>query len=417
MREEMLEKRKKIILDIINDKNYIPMKAKELAILLQVSKEERADLDYVLQQLVASGQVMVSKRGKYKKPENNHFTGVFHGTTKEYGFVTVDGLEEDIFIRGNHTKGALDKDIVEVLIFSAQTGRRKEGEILKILQHGVDEVVGVYQKNKNYGFVIPDNLKLGSDIFIPQEDSKGAVSGHKVVVKIVSYGDKDRSPEGKVIEIIGHINDPGIDIMSVIKSYDLPVEFPDKVMNQVERIENKITEEEIKGRLDLRSWQTVTIDGEDAKDLDDAVTLTKSGNRYQLGVHIADVTHYVRENSPLDKEALKRGTSVYLVDRVIPMLPHKLSNGICSLNAGEDRLALSCIMEIDEKGTVIGHQIAETVINVDRRMSYTSVKKILEDQDEMEIKEYQTLVPMFELMKELAAVLREKKKEERFNRF
>lgn len=410
MREEMLEKRKKIILDIINDKNYIPMKAKELAILLQVSKEERADLDYVLQQLVASGQVMISKRGKYKKPENNHFTGVFHGTTKEYGFVTVDGLEEDIFIRGNHTKGALDRDIVEVLIFSAQTGRRKEGEILKILQHGVDEVVGVYQKNKNYGFVIPDNLKLGSDIFIPQEDSKGAVNGHKVVVKIVSYGDKDRSPEGKVIEIIGHINDPGIDIMSVIKSYDLPVEFPDKVMNQVERIENKITEEEIKGRLDLRSWQTVTIDGEDAKDLDDAVTLTKSGNRYQLGVHIADVTHYVRENSPLDKEALKRGTSVYLVDRVIPMLPHKLSNGICSLNAGEDRLALSCIMEIDEKGTVIGHQIAETVINVDRRMSYTSVKKILEDQDEMEIKEYQTLVPMFELMKELAAVLREKRK-------
>lgn len=411
MREDILAKRKKIILDIVNDKNYIPMKAKELAIILQVSKEERPELDYILQQLLASGQLAISKRGKYKKPENNHFTGVFHGTTKEYGFVTVDGLEEDIFIKGSNTKGALDKDIVEVLIFSAQTGRRKEGEVTKILQHSVDEVVGVYQKSKTYGFVVPDNLKLGSDIFIPQEVSKGAISGHKVVVKIVNYGDKNKSPEGKIIEIIGHINDPGTDIMSVIKSYDLPVEFPDKVMNQAERIENQITEEEKKGRLDLRSWQTVTIDGEDAKDLDDAVTVTKSGNRYQLGVHIADVTHYVRENSPLDKEALKRGTSVYLVDRVIPMIPHKLSNGICSLNAGEDRLALSCIMEIDQKGNVIGHQIAETVINVDRRMSYTSVKKILEDQDESEIKEYKTLIPMFELMKELADILREKRKQ------
>lgn len=411
MTEDILKKRKQIIKDIINDQNYVPMKAKEFAILLQVSKEEREDLDYVLNQLLSEREISLTKRGKYTKPEKNELTGTFIGTAKGFGFVSIEELEEDIYIRENNTNGALDKDTVQIIILPSQNGKRKEGQVIKILAHGITEVVGIYQKGKAFGFVISDNQKFAKDIYIPEARSKGAVSGHKVVVKITDYGSKNKNPEGIIKEIIGHVNDPGTDIMSIIRSYDLPVEFPKDVMHQVEAIESEVSPEEKSGRMDLRSVQTVTIDGEDAKDLDDAVTLEKRGKLYRLGVHIADVTHYVREGTPLDREALKRGTSVYLVDRVIPMLPHKLSNGICSLNAGVDRLALSCLMDIDEKGTVIGHQIAETLINVDRRMSYTSVKKILEDKDEEEIREYEDLVPMFQLMKELADILRQKRKQ------
>ena len=273
------------------------------------------------------------------------------------------------------------------------------------------QVVGTYDKsNQNYGFVIPDNEKIGTDIFVPSERSKGAVSGHKVVCEITDYGKDNRKPEGKIIEILGHVNDPGVDIMSIVRGYELPVEFPEKVLHQAENAARDVTEADMAGRTDLRNVQMVTIDGEDAKDLDDAVSLSKDGENYHLGVHIADVTNYVQENSALDWEAKKRGTSVYLVDRVIPMLPHTLSNGICSLNAGVDRLALSCLMTINPKGEVISHDIVESVIRVDRRMSYTGVKKILEDKDESEIKEYEELVPMFELMQELAAILREKRR-------
>lgn len=411
MTDEVLQKRKKIILDIVKDEHYVPMKAKELAILLQVSKEDRPDLDYVLHELVASGEIMLSKRGKYSKPENHILTGTFMATAKGFGFVSVEGMEEDIYIKENRTGGALDKDIVQLVLLPSKGGKRQEGEVIKVISHGITEVVGIFQKNKDFGFVKADNQKFAKDIYIPEARSKGAVTGHKVVVKLTDFGSKSKNPEGIVKEILGHVNDPGVDILSIIKSFHLPEEFPKPVMEQAGQIETEVLEEEKQGRLDLRAWQTVTIDGEDAKDLDDAVTLTKEENRYTLGVHIADVTHYVTENSPLDKEALKRGTSVYLVDRVIPMLPHRLSNGICSLNEGVDRLALSCIMEIDEKGNVIGHNIAETVIRVDRRMSYTSVKKILEDRDEAERKEYEALVPMFELMQELAALLREKRKQ------
>ena len=231
-----------------------------------------------------------------------------------------------------------------------------------------------------------------------------------MVVQLTDYGNDKKKPEGKIIEIIGHVNDPGTDIMSIVKGYDLPVEFPEKVLKQAENVGKPVSAADMAGRMDIRDWQMVTIDGEDAKDLDDAITLTKEGDAYRLGVHIADVTNYVQERSALDVEALERGTSVYLVDRVIPMLPHALSNGICSLNAGEDRLALSCIMLIDKKGAVIDHKIAETVVRVDKRMSYTSVRKILKDQDQAERREYQELIPMFERMEELAAILREKRR-------
>ncbi len=412
MNKELFEKRKKVIYDLICDKHYVPMKEKELAMLLQVPKDEREALSEVLAALVQSGQIVCSKNGKYQKASENLLTGTFEAAAnKGFGFVRIEGRQDDIYIHENNVNGAFDKDTVQIRITAqAQDGRREEGEVVNILARGYTEVVGTFKKDKTFGFVIPDNQKFSRDIFVPVERSKGAVTGHKVVVKLTSYGSKHKSPEGIVTEIIGHINDPGTDILSIIKAHGIPMEFPKEVMKQVESIPEVVLEEEKVGRKDLRDVVMVTIDGEDAKDLDDAVSLEKKGDRYYLGVHIADVTHYVKEGSALDNEALKRGTSVYLVDRVIPMLPHKLSNGICSLNAGVDRLALSCLMEIDSKGNVVGHEIAETLIHIDRRMSYTSVKKILEDNDEQEKEEYKELVPMFELMAELASILRSKRR-------
>ena len=259
--------------------------------------------------------------------------------------------------------------------------------------------------------MLPDNLKILKDIFVPAEKDKSALDGQKVVVKLTSYGDDRHKPEGEITEVLGYANEPGTDILSIAKGYNLLTEFPEKVLNQAERVAKPVSEADRVGRKDLRNWQMVTIDGEDAKDLDDAVSLVKEGENYILGVHIADVTNYVQENSALDREALKRGTSVYLADRVIPMLPQTLSNGICSLNAGEDRLALSCIMTVSPKGVVIDHEITETVIHVDRRMSYTSVNKILTEEDEEECRKYEELVPMFRQMETLSGILRAHRKQ------
>ena len=407
--DEIFEKRKKIIYEFICDEFYVPMKLKELAMLLQVPKDQRDELKAVMDSLEAEGKVHVTQKGKYIKGEAKHLRGIFQANARGFGFVTVEGEPEDIFIGEEDMGGAMQGDEVEVAITKAPAGRRREGKILKIVNRGTQRLVGYYQSRKNFGFVVPDNERILQDIFVPAEQSKGAVTGHKVVVELTSYGGERKKPEGRIVEILGHANDPGVDILSIVKAYDLPIEFPEKVLNQAERVAKPVTGADMAGRKDVRDWQTVTIDGEDAKDLDDAITLTKEGDNYILGVHIADVTNYVQENSALDREALKRGTSVYLADRVIPMLPHVLSNGMCSLNAGEDRLALSCIMTVDSKGNVIDHQIAETVVNVDERMSYTSVKKILEEHDEEECRRYQTLIPMFELMKELSEILRNRR--------
>ena len=409
MEKEVLEKRKKVIYDFICDDLYVPMKAKEIAVVLNVPKTQKHELMEVLDALLADGKVELTGKGKYVKSNGKFLTGTFTAHPRGFGFVTVEGEEEDIFIPADQTNGAFHMDTVQVAIARTSGGKRKEGTVVKIVARGTTQLVCTYEKSKTFGFAVPDNQRFAQDIFIPAERSKGAVSGHKVVVEITDYGKNGKKPEGKVVEIIGHINDPGTDIMSIVKGYDLPVEFSPKIMKQVENVSNEVSKADMAGRMDLRDWQTVTIDGEDAKDLDDAITLVKEGELYKLGVHIADVSNYVQENSALDVEALKRGTSVYLVDRVIPMLPHKLSNGICSLNAGENRLALSCIMMIDAKGNVVDHTIAETVIRVDRRMSYTSMKKILEEHDEAECREYEELVPMFELMRELAAILRKKR--------
>lgn len=376
-KNNLYNKKKKRILDVINDKHYKPLKQKELAFLLQVEQEEKEEFRAILADLVKEGKVLLTKRGKYQSLSDVTKIGIFTGHPKGFGFVTVEGEEEDYFI-GEHAVGsAMHNDKVLIRITGAPAGKRKEAQVIQILEHGNDEVVGYFQKSKSFGFVVPDNRKIADDIFVSKKNSMGAMTGHKVVVKLTSYGDQKHKPEGKVVEILGHVNDPGTDILSIVRAFGLPMEFDQKVMNYLEKIPEEVALEDLEGRLDIRDWKTVTIDGEDAKDLDDAITLTKGENCYQLGVHIADVTNYVKEHSPLDEEALKRGTSVYLVDRVIPMLPHKLSNGICSLNAGEDRLALSCIMDIDFTGKVIGHKIAETVIHVNQRMSYRQVDAIL----------------------------------------
>lgn len=409
MEKEQFKRRKQMIYDFICDDLYVPMKVKEIAIVLGVSKEQRQELNEVLEALLEEGKIEISKRGKYSKAQKKLLTGTYTANSRGFGFVTVEGMDEDIFISEDDTNGAMHSDVVQVELLPNKTGKRREGKVVQIITRGMNRIVGTYQSSKTYGFVLPDNQRLQQDIFIPVEHSMGAVDGHKVVVEITDYGKKGRKPEGKVVEIIGHVNDPGTDIMSIVKGYDLPTEFSEKIMRQVENVAKDVSKADMAGRMDLRDLQMVTIDGEEAKDLDDAVSLTMQNGNYILGVHIADVSNYVQEHSALDVEALERGTSVYLVDRVIPMLPHKLSNGICSLNAGEDRLALSCIMTIDEKGKVIDHQIAETVIRVNRRMSYTSVKKILEDKDEAERKEYEEQVPMLEQMQDLAALLRKKR--------
>ncbi len=409
--DRIFEERKKMIYEFICDEFYVPMKLKELAILLQVPKEQRNELKKVMDALEAEGKVRVSAKGKYTKNEEKPLVGTFTAHMRGFGFVTMEGEADDIFIGEDDINGAFHNDQVEVVIKRSPAGKRKEGKIVRILSHGTTRLVGYFEKSKNFGFVIPDNQKYVKDVFVPLERSKGAVAGHKVVVELTKYGGDNKKPEGKVVEIIGHVNDPGTDIMSIVKSFDLPTAFPEKVLNQAERVAKDVSPADMAGRMDVRDWQMVTIDGEDAKDLDDAITISREGDGYKLGVHIADVTNYVQERSALDREAYERGTSVYLVDRVIPMLPHTLSNGICSLNEGVDRLALSCIMTINSKGVVIDHKIAETVVRVDRRMTYTSVKKILEEKDAEEISKYEEFVPMFQLMEELAKILRNKRKQ------
>lgn len=406
MTREELNRKKQLIVDFMASKEYKPMSVKEMSAVLIVPPKQKKDLRKVINELSDEGKIEIDSQGKVAIIPENIKIGKYMGTRKGFGFVRVEGEENDIYISSKKSKGAFDGDTVRVSIGKKTQGRNKEGFVTEIVERGNSVIVGTYCENFGFGYVTADNQKLGRDIYIEKANSKGAISGHKVVVQITNYGSEYTDIEGCITEILGHINDPGVDILSIVKAYGLPEEYPEAVILLAESIEESVSEEEKQGRTDYRNLQTVTIDGEDAKDLDDAITLVKEGDIYKLGVHIADVSHYVTENSPLDKEALKRGTSVYLVDRVIPMIPHKLSNGICSLNEGVDRLALSCMMEINTSGVIVSHKIEETVIKVDRRMSYTSVNKIVELGDEGEREKYKEFIPMFELMYELADILR-----------
>ncbi len=348
---------------------------------------------------------------KKKRKKTITITGIFCSGNGEFGFVESEEFEDSIFIPGKYLNGAMYSDtvIVELLSESAPKGKKPEGAVIKIVERGLRRVVGTFEKSRHFGFVIPDNNKINEDIFIARENTMGAMDGHKVVAEIIEYPHKRRSAEGRIVEILGHMSDPGVDVLSIVEGLEIPHTFPDKVLQQAERIPEEISDADCLGRADLRNVTMVTIDGEDAKDLDDAVSVSFENGFYELGVHIADVTNYVQQNSALDKEALKRGTSVYLADRVIPMLPHRLCNGICSLNEGVDRLALSCIMRIDENGDVVGHRLTESVIRVNKRMSYTAVSDILNECNPEVRETYKDLVPMFELMEELSALLRQKR--------
>ncbi len=342
--------------------------------------------------------------------------GTFIGNAKGFGFVEVEGRKDNFFVPEKYTNGAFHMDKVQIALLTDRPGKRQEAQVLRILERGLRRVVGTFEREGDgCGFVIPDNRKLAQDIFVTKDRSRGAVSGHKVVAEITDYGTDRQSPQGKVVEILGHINDPGVDILSIVRGFELPLEFPEKVMNQAMRTAQEVSEADMAGRRDLREIRMVTIDGEDSKDLDDAVSVDFDGERFHLGVHIADVANYVQENSALDREALKRGTSVYLVDRVIPMLPHALSNGICSLNEGQDRLALSCLMTVDVRGEITDYEICESVIRVERRMTYTAVQALLTDGSLVErdenYRKYRTLLPMLRRMEQLSAILRGRRRQ------
>ena len=404
--QELREKKQKIK-DLIYDPLYVSMKAKEIAVLLEIPKENREDLAVVLEELVKDGKIECTEKGKYQKVTEKFVEGQFIANARGFGFVTVVDEDEDYFIPEKYVMNAFHHDMVRIMIMTSPVnGHRTEGKVVEILGHEITEVVGTYQASGEFGFVICDDKKLVRDIFVPKAKSQHAVTGHKVVCRIINYGSNDKNPEGVITEILGHVNDPGVDILSIVRAYSLPMEFPDEVLEEAKATEMEVSEKEEKGRKDLRSLKMVTIDGDDSKDLDDAVSIERQGNNYVLGVHIADVSHYVTENSALDEEAKKRGTSVYLVDRVIPMLPHALSNDICSLNEGVDRLALSCFMTISPSGKVIDHEITESVICSNHRMTYHSVNLILEDHDPEEMDKYQDMCDDFFLMGELADLLR-----------
>ena len=408
----MKEERKEKILSFISNKDYHPLKMKEIAMLLSVPTEDRDQLAEILDELEREGSIVQTKKGKYVLPHQvNFYFGEIKSNERGFAFfIPVDKEMEDVFIPPNMLYGALNGDKVYISIYKeGNDERRAEGRVEKILERKNQNIVGLFNVYKDFAFVTPDNKRINGDIYVAKSNFNGAQNNQKVVVRITKWAEGERKAEGEVVEIIGHKKDVGVDITSIAKSYDLHTDFPDTVIAEAKSITG-ISQKDKEGRKDFTNLQTVTIDGEDAKDLDDAITLEKlSDDRYMLGVHIADVSHYVQKGSQLDKEAYERGTSVYLVDRVIPMLPKELSNGICSLNMGEDRLAFSVMMEVDGKGNVLSQEICESVINVDERMTYTDVYKILEE-DDKELKEkYISFLDMFSQMKELALILRAKR--------
>ncbi len=410
------QQRKEQLLGFMREEAYKPLSVTELEAAFGITdSSEFKDFVKVLNEMEQQGLIVRTRSNRYGLPEKmNLVRGKVQANAKGFAFIIPeDGMSErDIYVNSADMNSAMNGDVVLVRLHPKSEGARPEGQVIRILERGLTQVVGTYSENKFYGFVIADDKRIPNDIFIPKDANRGAVDGHKVVVKITKYPEGRMSAEGEVVTILGHKNDPGVDILSIIHKHGLPQDFPEEVLAQANAVPDEIDPEEIKGRRDLRDQTIVTIDGADAKDLDDAVNVEhlENGN-YKLGVHIADVSYYVTEDSPIDKEAFERATSVYLVDRVIPMIPHRLSNGICSLNPKVDRLTLSCEMEINPQGQVVAHEIFQSVIRTTERMTYTDVRKILNDEDEEVTKRYEPLIPFFKQMGELANILRNKRME------
>ncbi|MCG3088634.1 ribonuclease R [Sporosarcina sp. MB25] len=408
--DEQLRER---LLAFMKEESYKPLTVQEIQESLGIEgAAEFKELVKMLVHLEQKGDIVRSRTNRYGVPERmNLVRGKFIGHAKGFGFVTpeTEGMD-DIFIPPTEVNGAMNGDIVLVRIANSSMGDRREGTIIRIAERKTTKVVGTYQDNRGFGFVIPDDKRLPMDIFIAKGHSLNAVEGHKVVVEITEWPSELKSATGMVVQILGHKNDPGVDILSIIYKHGIEIEFPQEVMDEIKSTPDTVQEKDLFKRRDLRDEQIITIDGADAKDLDDAVSVVKNNDgTYVLSVHIADVSHYVRENTALDDEAYERGTSVYLTDRVIPMLPHKLSNGICSLNPGVDRLTLSCRMTIDGSGKITDHEIFESVIHSKERMTYTDVYKIIAEKDEELLKKYEHIVPMLNDMGDLAAILRQKR--------
>lgn len=403
---------KKNIINFMEEKLYKPMLKEELAIQFGLEGKEINAFYKVLEEMEKEGVIIKTRNDRYGLTDRmNLVVGKLEGNEKGFGFlVPEDKKREDIFIPAEEINGGLHGDKVVVKIISKGIMDKKdEGEVIRILERANNTIVGTYESSKNFGFVIPDDSRIAYDVFIPKDHAKGAKTNQKVLVEITRWPEKRRNPEGKVIDILGYVGEKGVDILSIMKQYKLPEEFPEKVQQQARSIEQRVSEEEIKNRRDLRDLNTFTIDGADAKDLDDAVSIEKIGDNYLLGVHIADVSHYINERSPLDKEAYKRGNSVYLVDRVIPMLPKELSNGICSLNPNIDRLTLSVFMDIDKSGNVINHEIVEGVIKSKARLVYDDVSDLLENENYEAFEKLDKVAKDLKLMEELCHILYEKR--------
>ncbi|WP_084213666.1 ribonuclease R [Thermicanus aegyptius] len=398
------------LMDLMHQISYKPMTVQELEKALHITDpEEFKALVKMLNRLEKEGEIVQTRTHRYGLPEHmNLLKGRIQGNAKGFAFLIPDDQDqEDIYINGSDLNGALNGDTVLVRVNQAPFGKRVEGEVVRILKRANQRIVGTYQDSAYFGFVVPDDTRITADVFIPKEMSMGAVDGHKVVVEMTKFPDGRKNGEGRIVEILGHKNDPGVDILSIIRKFNLPEQFPEEVLREAEEIPDQIREEDLTGRRDLRERIIVTIDGEDAKDLDDAVEVERLPNgNYLLGVHIADVSYYVQEGTALDREAYQRGTSVYLVDRVIPMLPHRLSNGICSLNPKVDRLTLSCVMEFTEQGSLEHYEIFPSVIRTKERMTYTAVNQILVEHDKGMTSRYEELVPLFQRMEELSRILR-----------
>ena len=407
---------KERILAYMHEEAYRPLPAEELADGMQLTPENLVQFDAALEELEKEGAIIKNRSDLYGIPSRMHLVvGRLSMTAKGFGFIIPDVRdseeETDVFVPGADLNTAMHGDRVVARVTPAQEeGRSREGEIIRILERANEKIVGTFESSKTFGFVTPDNTKLSQDIFVPKKAFHGAKTGSKVVVEITKWPDRRRNAEGKVIEVLGKVGDPGVDVLSVMRQYDLSETFPEDVQEAADNVEQEPSPEEYRGRRDRRDLPIVTVDGEDSKDLDDGVFARRNPDgSFFLGVYIADVSWYVRENQPLDREARERGTSVYLVDRVIPMLPKELSNGICSLNAGVDRLSMACEMQISPEGEVTSYEIVPTVIHVYRRLTYNIVNKVLVDKAEPFLSDNQDIREMLETLEALRHVLKAKR--------